>query len=159
MLTISTEQLLFMIFAKLSICDVDEVFQLLNQDSLQGIHKPSYYTVSSLVQLYGDICGSVRVGGCIAAVSINCPFLHGSGVHVYVFAVNNEQQRKGVGCFMFSSMVKVLREMDYEKISLRVLTSNQLALRFWKKMGFTFIPMQFLDTNDAFAENFLEISL
>lgn len=145
-----------MLFTQLGTSDIDEVFELLSDDHLQGIHKPSYYTISSLVTLYGEICGAIKINGSLKAISLNCPYLKNDGVYVYLFAVSKEQQRKGVGSYLFTSMAKMLRAMAYEKISLRVLINNQEALRFWMTMGFNGPSVQVSDNVDAFAENFLE---
>lgn len=148
-----------MLFAQLGTGDVDEVFQLLTDDHIQGIHKPSWYTISSVVNLYGEICGAIRIDGTLRAVSLNFPYLKNDGVYIYLFAVDIEQQRKGIGSYLFTSMAKMLREMGYRKISLRVLKNNQGALRFWLAKGFIPLPGQVSDDVDAFAENFLECAL
>jgi len=144
-----------MIFSRLVPRDIDDVVQLLTYDHFHGLDMPSFYTVSSLVNLYGDVCGSVRIDDALVAVSLNCPYLKRDGIYVYAFAVSRDQQRKGVGSFLFASMVKMLQEMGYKKISLRVLIKNPEALQFWMKMGFICLPMQLSDS----VENFLERDL
>lgn len=148
-----------MLFTQLGTSDIDEVFELLSDDHLYGIHKPSYYTISSLLTLYGEICGAIKINGSLEAISLNCPFLKNDEVYVYLFAVSKEQQRKGVGSYLFTSMAKMLSAMGYKKISLRVLINNQEALRFWMEMGFNGQSLQVSDNDDEFAENFLERAL
>lgn len=51
-------------------------------------------------------------------------------------AVHPDYQREGVGQLLMSKMKDIAREKGYIKISLRVLSINKKAIRFYEKNGF-----------------------
>ncbi|HBM4628219.1 TPA: GNAT family N-acetyltransferase [Listeria innocua] len=51
-------------------------------------------------------------------------------------AVHPDYQREGIGQLLMDKMKEVAREKGFIKISLRVLSINQKAIRFYEKNGF-----------------------
>jgi ribosomal protein S18 acetylase RimI-like enzyme len=143
----------------LRVNDIELVYDFLNNDNMSGIHKPSYYTISSIIHLYSEICAVVRETNRISAVSLNCPSLDGQGVYIYTFAVDKNLQRNGVGCSLFNFMADKFSQLNYKKICLRVLESNKVALHFWLAMGFKEHSDFKMPYDEIFSEIYLERSL
>ncbi|MBC6137973.1 GNAT family N-acetyltransferase [Listeria innocua] len=51
-------------------------------------------------------------------------------------AVHPDYQREGIGQLLMDKMKEIAREKGFIKISLRVLSINQKAIRFYEKNGF-----------------------
>jgi ribosomal protein S18 acetylase RimI-like enzyme len=136
--------------------DCELIFNFLQDNDLTGIHKPSFYTVSSLIYLYGELGAVAYDNDKIIAASLNCPFLNERSAYIYTFAVKKSFQKKGIGRLLYKSILDNLRQRCYTKISLRVLKTNQTALLFWQAMGFSKITFLDLIIDEDFAEVYLE---
>lgn len=137
--------------------DTDQVYELLNERAWEGgFHNPSYYTISSLIQLYGDISIAARENNTIMAACINCPFLYEKAIYVYIFAVSPSHQRKGIGTSLHNNMALMLKQKGYQKTTLRAMMTNQIALSFWTKLGFLIKEDIIPESNDIHSEYILE---
>lgn len=140
----------------ITIDDLDEIFGFLSSSSVEGVHKPSFYTLSSLIHLYGELSFLYQKNNKIIALSLNLPVIDNNGVYIYVFVVSSEEQGKGIGKKLFNYFLKQFMISGYNKLSLRVLASNTVAHSFWKQMGFRDTPGKIVDTDDVFSEYHME---
>jgi acetyltransferase, GNAT family len=56
--------------------------------------------------------------------------------YVYHTAVAEQYKRQGIGRRLVESSLKALSEEGINKVALLVFNRNEVAKRFWKKMGF-----------------------
>lgn len=147
------------LYSDLTQQDTEEVFNFFRDKSLHGVHRPSFYTVSSLIDLYGSISCAVRIDKELKAVSVNLPTLERTEIYCYVFAVKNDIQRRRVGQNLFLYGTRLFRSLGYNNVLLRVLKSNNAAYQFWRTMGFLEVPDRSDNTNDEFSEYCMEFML
>ena len=57
--------------------------------------------------------------------------------HVLSISVRNEMQSKGIGTLLLKSMLDQCKVMNYKKIFLEVRVSNEKAINFYEKFGFS----------------------
>ena len=57
--------------------------------------------------------------------------------HVLSISVRNEMQSKGIGTMLLKSMLDQCKVMNYKKIFLEVRVSNEKAINFYEKFGFS----------------------
>ena len=60
-----------------------------------------------------------------------------SEAHILSISVRNEMQSKGIGTLLLKSMLDQCKVMNYKKIFLEVRVSNEKAINFYKKFGFS----------------------
>jgi len=144
-----------MVIRELKADSIEEVFLIINE-SENHIALPNYYTISSIIQLYGSISYAVLEDDKIVGVSLNCPLIDSNGIFVYLFLIDVNYQRKGLGTNFFIDMCQRLLLKGYYKICLRVLKKNQAALTFWNEMGFCKSGAIFNESDEQYSEYFLE---
>ena len=57
--------------------------------------------------------------------------------HILSISVRNEMQSKGIGTLLLKSMLDQCKVMNYKKIFLEVRVSNEKAINFYEKFGFS----------------------
>ena len=57
--------------------------------------------------------------------------------HILSISVRNEMQSKGIGTMLLKSMLDQCKVMNYKKIFLEVRVSNEKAINFYEKFGFS----------------------
>jgi len=57
--------------------------------------------------------------------------------HILSISVRNEMQTKGIGTLLLKSMLDQCKVMNYKKIFLEVRVSNEKAINFYEKFGFS----------------------
>ena len=57
--------------------------------------------------------------------------------HILSISVRNEMQSKGIGTLLLKSMLDQCKVMNYKKIFLEVRVSNEKAINFFEKFGFS----------------------
>ena len=57
--------------------------------------------------------------------------------HILSISVRNEMQSKGIGTLLLKSMLDQCKVMNYKKIFLEVRVSNEKAIDFYEKFGFS----------------------
>jgi ribosomal-protein-alanine N-acetyltransferase len=57
--------------------------------------------------------------------------------HILSISVRNEMQSKGIGTLLLKSMLDQCKAMNYKKIFLEVRVSNEKAINFYEKLGFS----------------------
>jgi ribosomal-protein-alanine N-acetyltransferase len=57
--------------------------------------------------------------------------------HLLSISVRNEMQSKGIGTLLLKSMLDQCKVMNYKKIFLEVRVSNEKAINFYEKFGFS----------------------
>ena len=57
--------------------------------------------------------------------------------HILSISVRNEMQSKGIGTLLLKSMLDQCKVMNYKKILLEVRVSNEKAINFYGKFGFS----------------------
>ena len=57
--------------------------------------------------------------------------------HILSISVRNEMQSKGIGTLLLKSMLNQCKVMNYKKIFLEVRVSNEKAINFYEKFGFS----------------------
>ena len=57
--------------------------------------------------------------------------------HILSISVRNEMQSKGIGTLLLKSMLDQCKVMNYKKIFLEVRVSNEKAINFYGKFGFS----------------------
>lgn len=57
--------------------------------------------------------------------------------HILSISVRNEMQSKGIGTSLLKSMLNQCKVMNYKKIFLEVRVSNEKAINFYEKFGFS----------------------
>ena len=57
--------------------------------------------------------------------------------HILSISVRNEVQSKGIGTLLLKSMLDQCKVMNYKKIFLEVRVSNEKAINFYEKFGFS----------------------
>ena len=57
--------------------------------------------------------------------------------HILSISVRNEMQSKGIGTLLLKSMLDQCKVMNYKKIFLEVRVSNEKAISFYEKFGFS----------------------
>jgi ribosomal-protein-alanine N-acetyltransferase len=60
-----------------------------------------------------------------------------SEAHILSISVRNEMQSKGIGTMLLKSMLDQCKVMNYKKIFLEVRVSNEKAINFYEKFGFS----------------------
>ena len=60
-----------------------------------------------------------------------------SEAHILSISVRNEMQSKGIGTLLLKSMLDQCKVMNYKKIFLEVRVSNEKAINFYEKFGFS----------------------
>ena len=58
-------------------------------------------------------------------------------VHILSISVRNEMQSQGIGTLLLKSMLDQCKVMNYKKIFLEVRVSNEKAINFYEKFGFS----------------------
>ncbi|MDO4749451.1 MAG: GNAT family N-acetyltransferase [Eubacteriales bacterium] len=116
----------------------------------RGIHTWDEYYPSEFVE--GDIREHnlylLCDGSAIASVFALCPFNPGenavtwkysSGKALYLerFGVNLKYFRQGIGSYMLSKAKETAKQKGADHLRLFVVTSNEPAIRFYLKNGFT----------------------
>ena len=57
--------------------------------------------------------------------------------HILSISVRNEMQSKGIGTLLLKSMLDQCKVMNYKKVFLEVRVSNEKAINFYEKFGFS----------------------
>ena len=57
--------------------------------------------------------------------------------HILSISVRNEMQSNGIGTLLLKSMLDQCKVMNYKKIFLEVRVSNEKAINFYEKFGFS----------------------
>ena len=57
--------------------------------------------------------------------------------HILSISIRNEMQSKGIGTLLLKSMLDQCKVMNYKKIFLEVRVSNEKAINFYEKFGFS----------------------
>ena len=57
--------------------------------------------------------------------------------HILSISVRNEMQSKGIGTLLLKSMLDQCKVMNYKKIFLEARVSNEKAINFYEKFGFS----------------------
>jgi ribosomal-protein-alanine N-acetyltransferase len=57
--------------------------------------------------------------------------------HILSISVKKEMQLKGIGTLLLKSMLDQCKVMNYKKIFLEVRVSNNQAINFYEKLGFS----------------------
>ena len=57
--------------------------------------------------------------------------------HILSISVRNEMQSKGIGTLLLKSMLDQCKVMNYKKIFLEVRVTNEKAINFYEKFGFS----------------------
>ena len=57
--------------------------------------------------------------------------------NILSISVRNEMQSKGIGTLLLKSMLDQCKVMNYKKIFLEVRVSNEKAINFYEKFGFS----------------------
>ena len=57
--------------------------------------------------------------------------------HILSISVRNVMQSKGIGTLLLKSMLDQCKVMNYKKIFLEVRVSNEKAINFYEKFGFS----------------------
>jgi ribosomal-protein-alanine N-acetyltransferase len=69
--------------------------------------------------------------------------------HILSISVRNKMQSKGIGTLLLKSMLDQCKVMNYKKIFLEVRVSNEKAINFYEKFGFSKDAIR----NDYYTDN------
>ena len=100
--------------------------------------------------MYKAKCNNKIVGFCVVKK-------YGKRHHIMSIAILEEYRRKGIGM----KLINKVKEDDNHKISLYVQSTNDIAIRFYKKNGFKNIKLlkdyyESLDDKNAYYFNFMK---
>ena len=120
--------------------DVDDVFAVLNLN-LGEYFAPEviqFFLAQWPEQVVGALCGS-KLAGNRASVSL--------------LAVNSSMRGKGAGTSLMASLRRACMMNGIGTIQLEVRTTNEDAIRFYKRLGFSvseFLPSFYNDGGDGY---------
>jgi GNAT superfamily N-acetyltransferase len=142
--------------------DVDAAYNILHVHSESGaIANVSWYEVSVILSLYGNICFGLEEDRHLVAISLNLPMMDRKAIFAFLFSVEEEKVGQDFGRQLLKSVLENLKTLGWEAIQLRVLDHNKIARKFWRQAGFVEIPVpDWLEQKDSQAtERLLERSL
>ncbi len=77
------------------------------------------------------------VGYCLASVSKFTPvYEHQEYGMIFDLAVTENCRRRGIGQALVEEVLRWFSEQNIHRVEVRVATSNEISMSFWKKMGF-----------------------
>ncbi len=142
--------------------DADAAYNILHVHSEAGaIAGVSWYEVSVILSLYGNICFGLEEDSHLVAISLNLPIMDRKAIFAFLFTVAKEKVGQTLGGKLLTTVLENLKALGWETMQLRVLDHNQIAKKFWRQAGFVEISApDWLEQKDSQAtERLLERSL